>query len=220
MRPDTEREIGSAGQILILNGAPRCGKSSIAKVVLDSFPGLWVNLGVDAQMATISERHRPGIGLRPGGEHPEKEAVVQQLYGALHETIAAHSRLGINVVVDAGYHEAYSRPLHILDDCARRLAGLPALFIGVRCSLSTIMARRAASPTNGAIAYLQGSTNDPVPEPVQRWQMAVHEHGPYDLDIDTTHKTPEECAREILTLLAKDRPSPSFFERRLTLIQT
>ncbi|BCH63444.1 chloramphenicol phosphotransferase [Agrobacterium vitis] len=209
----------TAGQILILNGAPRSGKSSIAKVVLDSFPGLWVNLGVDAKMATISERHRPGIGLRPGGD-PEKEETVQQLYAALHETIAAHSRLGINVVVDVGYHQAYSRPLHILDDCARRLAGLPVLFIGVHCALATIMARRAASPSNGAITYLQGSTNDPVPEPVQRWQMAVHEHGPYDLDVDTTDKTPEDCAREILTVLGKDRPQPSFFERRLSLIQT
>ncbi|MGV1769520.1 chloramphenicol phosphotransferase CPT family protein [Agrobacterium vitis] len=220
MRLDTNGEVEPAGQILILNGAPRSGKSSIAKVVLDSFPGLWVNLGVDAQMATISEQHRPGIGLRPGGEHPEKEAVVQQLYAALHETIAAHSRLGINVVVDVGYHQAYSRPLHILDDCARRLAGLPVLFIGVHCALTTIMARRAASPSNGAITYLQGSTNDPVPEPVQRWEMAVHEHGLYDLDVDTTDKTPEDCAREILTVLGKDRPQPSFFERRLSLIQT
>lgn len=35
------------GQIVILNGAPRCGKSSIAAVVQETFAGVWMNLGVD-----------------------------------------------------------------------------------------------------------------------------------------------------------------------------
>ena len=33
------------GQIVILNGAPRSGKSSIAAVIQDTFEGPWVNLG-------------------------------------------------------------------------------------------------------------------------------------------------------------------------------
>jgi chloramphenicol 3-O phosphotransferase len=57
-----------AGQIVILNGAPRGGKSSIAAQVQDSFDGVWVNLGVDAWAAVTPARLRPGIGLRPGGE--------------------------------------------------------------------------------------------------------------------------------------------------------
>ncbi|MFP6607570.1 MAG: chloramphenicol phosphotransferase, partial [Myxococcota bacterium] len=32
------------GQILILNGAPRSGKSSIVRVVQDTFEGIWMNL--------------------------------------------------------------------------------------------------------------------------------------------------------------------------------
>jgi chloramphenicol 3-O-phosphotransferase len=36
------------GQIVILNGAPRSGKTSIAHVIREAFDGLWVNIGVDA----------------------------------------------------------------------------------------------------------------------------------------------------------------------------
>ena len=58
------------GQIVILNGAPRAGKTSIARAMMESFEGTWINLGVDASAAMTPERYRPGIGLRPGGEGP------------------------------------------------------------------------------------------------------------------------------------------------------
>ncbi|MDE2840107.1 MAG: chloramphenicol phosphotransferase, partial [Chloroflexota bacterium] len=97
------------GQIIILNGAPRSGKSSIARVVLDTFAGVWVNLGVDGFKQLTSQRYSPGIGLRPGGELAATlEPLVPVLYAAMYESIAAHSRMGVNVVVDVGHHDAYS----------------------------------------------------------------------------------------------------------------
>lgn len=33
------------GQIIILNGAPRSGKSSIVEVIQGTFDGVWTNLG-------------------------------------------------------------------------------------------------------------------------------------------------------------------------------
>ncbi|HBF29605.1 chloramphenicol phosphotransferase [Rhizobium sp.] len=207
------------GLILILNGAPRSGKSSLAKVIVERFPGLWVNMGVDAQMGMISSHHAPGIGLRPGGEHPEKEEIVKRLYAALYESIAAHSRLGVNIVVDVGHHDGYSKPLNILDDCAQRLAGLPAFFIGIRCSLAAIMVRRKQLQTNIGTNYLQGSDQDPVPLPVQRWQEAVHDHGAYDLEIDTTNTPSEDCAATILAFLNTISEQPTFFERRLKSLE-
>jgi len=57
------------GQIVILNGAPRSGKSSIAKVIQETFDGVWMNLGVDAYILEITpQKFRPGIGLRPRGD--------------------------------------------------------------------------------------------------------------------------------------------------------
>lgn len=60
------------GQIVILNGAPRSGKSSIATVIQETFDGLWMNLGVDGFVRHVTpSKHRPGIGLRPGEEGHE-----------------------------------------------------------------------------------------------------------------------------------------------------
>nr|WP_244885872.1 chloramphenicol phosphotransferase CPT family protein [Heyndrickxia shackletonii] len=38
------------GNIVILNGAPRSGKSSIATEIQNTFEGVWMNLGVDQFM--------------------------------------------------------------------------------------------------------------------------------------------------------------------------
>lgn len=53
------------GQIIILNGTPRSGKSSIAVTIQNRFDGVWMNLGVDGFMLMTPERYLPGIGLRP-----------------------------------------------------------------------------------------------------------------------------------------------------------
>ncbi|MDZ4438911.1 phosphotransferase-like protein, partial [Bacillus cereus] len=93
------------GQIVIMNGTPRSGKSSITTVIQSTFKGVWMNLGVDGFMQMTPERYQPGIGLRPGGERPDIEPLVILMYKAMYESIAAHSRLGINVVVDVGHHD-------------------------------------------------------------------------------------------------------------------
>src|SRR5436189_1210904 len=129
------------GQIVILNGTPRSGKSSIAAMIQNTFDGVWMNLGVDRCKPMAPDRYQPGIGLRPGGERPDLEPLIVILYQAMYEAIAAHSRLGLNVVVDVGHHDAYSVPRGILPDCARRLRGLPVLVVGVRCPIEVIIER-------------------------------------------------------------------------------
>lgn len=196
------------GQIVILNGAPRSGKSSIAAAIQETLDGLWVNLGVDHFMRMTPARYHPGIGLRPGGERPDLEPFVELLYAALYESIAAHNRLGIHVVVDVGHHDAYSRPLAILPACAQRLRGLPVLFVGVRCPLEVIMQRRVATGYN--------SSTDAVPPPVLRWQEAVHDPGIYDLEVDTSRLSAHECAGQIRQRLA-GAPPTAFAQLAATL---
>ncbi|MCB0052581.1 MAG: hypothetical protein KDE24_23900, partial [Caldilinea sp.] len=77
------------GRIVVLNGAPRAGKSSIVAAIQESFDGVWINLGVDRFMAMTPARYQPGIGLRPGGERPDLEPIVATLYRALYAAIAA-----------------------------------------------------------------------------------------------------------------------------------
>ncbi len=202
------------GQIIILNGAPRSGKSSIVDAIQADFEGVWVNLGVDAYVRHITPaRYRPGIGLRPGGERSDLEPLVPRFYAALYASIAAHSRLGLNVVAEFGHHDAYSQPLGILADCARLLAGLPVLFVGVRCPLEVVMQRRLTEGPERQDTYVKVEAGMPVPAPVIAWQEQVHRLGIYDLEVDTSVKSPETCAEEIRRLLAGGLPHPTAFER-------
>jgi chloramphenicol 3-O phosphotransferase len=173
-----------------------------------------MNLGVDVFFAhVIPKRLRPGIGLRPGGERRDDlEPLVPLLYAALYESIVAQSRLGLNVVVDVGHHDAYSEPRDILGDCARRLEGLPVLFVGVRCPIDVIMQRREAGQPGREGQYVTGTADDPVPEPARRWQEEVHKPGIYDLEVDTSVLTPEECAARIRETLDSG-PPPTAFQR-------
>jgi chloramphenicol 3-O phosphotransferase len=113
----------AAGWVVVLNGAPRSGKSSIATVIQETFDGPWMNLGVDVFSRHVTPpRYRPGMGLRPGGgERPDIETLIPALYAAFYDSVAAHARHGLNVVADVGHHDAYAAPPHPLRDAARPL---------------------------------------------------------------------------------------------------
>jgi chloramphenicol 3-O phosphotransferase len=186
---------GSAGWVVVLNGAPRSGKSSIVKVIQETFDGPWLNLGVDVFSQCVTPpRYRPGMGLRPGGPRPDIEALIPALYAAFYDSVAAHSRQGLNVVADVGHHDGYSTPLGTLPDAARRLRGLPALLVGVRCPVEEIMRRRDAGQPGREGRYATSGPDGDIPEPVLRWQEQVHRPGIYDLEIDTSAATPEAAA--------------------------
>jgi len=187
------------GWVVILNGTPRSGKTSIARS-LDTVDGrAWVNHGVDAVMAATPEHLLPGIGLRPGGERPDLEPELLPMFAAMYAEVARLARDGMNVAVDVGHHDDYSTSLGILDRVGDWLGDLPTLWVGVRCDIDEIMRRRDESGG----AYL-GSTDDgSIPAPVLRWQDAVHEPGDYDLEVDTTDASADDCAGVIVARLAK-----------------
>jgi chloramphenicol 3-O phosphotransferase len=191
--------VGTAtlGQIVILNGVPRSGKTSIAHALQERGPGVWVNFGVDASTSVLPERFRPGIGLRPGGERPDLEDLVVTLYAALWESVAAHARPGLNVVVDVGIHDAYAAPRRIAREAARRLEGLSVLVVGVRCPVEVIWERRRASWGQD-----RREADDPAVAAVERWQSAVHDPMDYDLELDTSSLSPAQCADAIVARLS------------------
>jgi chloramphenicol 3-O phosphotransferase len=172
--------------IVVLNGAPRSGKSSIAAALQETGDGTWMNVGVDVARLMTPPRDRPGIGLRPGEPEPP---LLRVLYAALWESVAAHARLGLNVAVDVGVHQA-----DVVEDAERRLAGLQLLRVGVRCPVGTILERRRAT----------GYPDEP--ELAERWERAVHAHWSYDLEVDTSTSTAADCAATILTRLATVLP--------------
>lgn len=197
----------ATGDVIILNGVPRAGKSSIARVIQETFPGIWMNLGVEAHKGATPPGAQPGIGLRPGrGQVPvEVEDWVPVLYAALFEAVAVHARLGLNVVMDVGLHDEYSKPRRIRADSARRLAGLPVLFVGVRCPTDVIWKRRADT-----WGQLRDEVDDGVRRAVELGQRAVHSHSGYDLEVDTSLLSPVDCADMIRKRLVEGPPGSMF----------
>jgi chloramphenicol 3-O phosphotransferase len=187
------------GTVVVLNGTPRSGKTSIARALQRAAPaGPWLNLGVDALADAMPAELRPGIGLRPGGERPDLEASVVILYTSLYATVAAWSRAGLNVVVDVGHHDEYSKSLGILRTVSADLATLPAYLVGVRCPVEVITARRDAGAGAGRGPYATSGTGGGVPDSVVRWERAVHDPGLYDLEVDTSTASPDACAAAVV----------------------
>jgi chloramphenicol 3-O phosphotransferase len=183
-----------SGRIVVLNGAPRAGKSSIAAALHARDDETWMHLGVDTwSQHVMPARLRPGIGLRPGGaaERPEVAAMVPQLYAGLWSAVAAISGEGLDVVVDVGLLGGAAR------DAAARLAGHPAYLVGVRCPIEVVLERREAT---GYHAW-------DVLDSVERWQHEVHQPGVNDLEVDTSIATPADCAEAVRQRLATGPPS-------------
>lgn len=130
---------------------------------------------------------------------------VPILYAALYESVAAHARLGLNVVMDVNHHDSYSSASSILGDCARRLADLPVLFVGVRCPVEVIWARREA--TWGQQREL---VDEGVRAAVELAERTTHAHGGYDLEVDTSIDTSQRCAELIAARLAEGPPGCGF----------
>jgi len=185
--------MNKSAKVVILNGTPRSGKSSIVSHILEDFEGLWVNIGVDSQMGSMSKKYLPGIGLRPGGEAPHLEGHVYKLYNSLYKSVREYALNGINVVVDVGHHDLYSEKLDIFDMAMDILKDIDKYLIGVTCPVDVIMQRRHET---------WGTPLGEAPEPVLLWQEYVHKDKPYDLIIDTSKNSPQECALMIEELLA------------------
>ena len=123
----------------------------------------------------------------------------------MYAAIAQHSRLGLTVVVDVGHHDAYSIPRAILPRCARQLRGLPVWFVGVRCSIDVVIARRRETWHQSFAG--EGSAM----QAVRLWQQVVHDPGIYDLEVDTSVLSSQECADAILRHLEAGRKPVAFY---------
>jgi len=208
--PDIETPtLTRTGQIVVLNGVPRSGKSSIAAALAAAAPDQWTSVGVDSMRSATPKELLPGVGLRPGGERPDIEAHLMELYGRMYSQVQDAADSGLNVAVDVGHHEGHSRPVGVLDAIAESMAERRALFVGVRCSVEEILRRRDVS-SDSVVSYAGSNPDGSAPEPVLLWERFVHEPGVYDMEVDTSVTTAAECAGAIIERLATGRPPTAF----------
>ncbi len=173
------------GNIILINGTSSSGKTSIVHALQDNLPEPYLEAGIDKFIFMMPERYleRPlwddilGLADKAG-------AAGHSLVRGMHRAIRALALAGTNVIVDhVLVEEAWAR------DCVDCFADLPAYLIGIQCPLE-VLEERERSRRNRTLG--QAKVQYPV----------IHRYCCYDLEVDTSHLSPVECAQQIQGRLA------------------
>lgn len=178
-----------SGTVIIVNGASSSGKTSIVKALQASFEEPYLDAGLDRFLWMLPGRYlnRPlwddVLGLATSAGH-----TGHRLVRGMHRAIAALAYAGNNVVAD-----------HVLvepawaSDIAGCLGDLNAWLVGVNCPLEMLIEREKAR-------------NDRTLGQAQAQYDLVHRYATYDLEVDTSVLTPEQCAEAIHGAIESGEP--------------
>jgi chloramphenicol 3-O phosphotransferase len=168
------------GTIIILNGTSSSGKTSIVKALQLILEKPFLEAGLDKFIFMLPEAYleRPNwddvLGLAD-----KAGTLGHMLVNGMHNAIEALSLAGINVIAD----HVLVEPAW-LEDCVNRFIEYPTYFIGVKCPLEVLEKREKARKNRTAgQAKLQHGI--------------VHRGCVYDLEVDTSRSTADECATAI-----------------------
>jgi len=180
-------------RVVVLNGASSAGKTTLANSFRRARAAageFWFVIGIDdflaklpAEWTTVGSTRgrRADEGIRfeavPDGLRVTVGSVGRDLIRAYQATVRAVALAGLNVMVDEVVIDRLS-----WDDWTIALAGLDAVWVGVRCSADVAEERSKLRDDRFAgLARVQTIT--------------AHEHARYAFEIDTTTRSPDEALR-------------------------
>lgn len=179
--------MNKTARIVLLNGVGSAGKGSIAKALqaIAAWPFLHVEMDAFLEMLpeasfghpdgltfeTLLENDKPSVVIRTG-------PVAERAFRGMRHAVAALAAQGNNLIVDdvmlGGEMAEY----------AALLAPFALFTVGVFAPLDVLEAR-------------EGQRGDRMVG-LARWQFdRVHKDKVYDLEVDTSRATPQECAERI-----------------------
>ena len=180
-----ERSEPLPGQVVLLNGPPSCGKTTLARALRGLLPRPYFHLSLD----DFRSGYEQEVWQHDDG-HMFQRVMVGYL-GALREMALAGNHVIAEAIVTP------DRLVLYLD----AFAGLSVIFVGVRCPLDVAVARESKRSDR-----MKG----PVDLPEDAFN-AVHAHGTYDLEVDTSTRSATDIATDIASALPN--LVPSAFER-------
>jgi chloramphenicol 3-O phosphotransferase len=171
---------GMPGKIIIINGTSSSGKTSILKAVQERMEEPYLDAGIDRFIWMMPKRYldRPlwddvlGLADRAGG-------AGHRLFHGMHRAIAELSRASCNVVAD---HVLVEKAW--VKECACLFAGLPAYLVGLHCPLE-VLEQRERDRKDRTLGQARVQFH------------VIHRYTSYDLELDTTILSPQECAVRI-----------------------
>ena len=181
------------GKVIVLNGASSSGKTSILNQLQGLLVEPYLNVGIDKFIWMLPKRYldRPlwddVLGLAT-----ESGAMGSRLFSSMHKVIQLLSLEGMNVVADHVMVEP-----EWVEECARLFSLLPAYFVGVQCPLEVLIQREFARKDR---TLGQAEAQFPL----------VHKDIIYDLVVDTSLLSIEECALKIKEYIDLREPPNAF----------
>jgi chloramphenicol 3-O phosphotransferase len=171
-----------AYDVVILNGGSSAGKSSLARALQELLPEPWLTFGVDTLITAMPFK----LTGAPEGLvfHDDGRIDVGPTFLALQadwrRAIGAMARGGTKIILDEVMLEGAA------DQTSWRAAleGVPVLWVGVCCDVAVASEReRAKGDRVVGMSATQAAT--------------VHDGMAYDIEVDTTAMTADDCARRI-----------------------
>lgn len=178
------------GYVIFLNGTSSSGKTTIAKALQEQLREPYMYVSIDNYFHMY-----PDWFLNPT-TRAGAIALAQltpAIISGLHRSVAALAQAGNNVIVDHLLQDKGS-----LEECVEKWVGLDVLFVGVKCPLRVVEQREKE----------RGNRN--VGTARSQFEL-VHAHGLYDIEIDTSKLTVDECVKRIIALVY-DKPEKSVFQ--------
>jgi chloramphenicol 3-O phosphotransferase len=173
-----------AGRIIVINGVSSSGKTSILRALQGMQDKPWLDMGIDRFIFMLPKRYldRP-LWDDVLGKASESGATGQRLVSAMHHAIAAAASTGFDIVADHVLVESAW-----VEECTRLFAGRPAYLVGIRCPLE-ILEERERARKDRTLGQARAQFD------------VIHRYCRYDLEVDTSNFTPEECAAQIIARL-------------------
>lgn len=179
----------ASGRIILLNGTSSSGKTTIARALQERLPDPYMHLSIDGFITMYPERFWNPTRREDAAA---MAALLPAVVSGFHGAVGSLARAGNRVIVDHVLQEN-----SWLEECVDRWAGLDVLFVGIRCPVE-VAERREAERGDREVG-------------TARYQYErVHAHGVYDLELDTSVLSVEECVARIKGVLEDGTGMPAF----------
>jgi chloramphenicol 3-O phosphotransferase len=161
--------------IILLNGTSSAGKTTLAKALQKFMDVPYLHVPIDSfeDMIPGSDKFgEPGSG--------SWQPIFNRVISGFHHSLAALASRGSNLIVDHLLVQGVE-PHNWLEECLDQIAPFTVYLVGVHCPLEELWRREMARGDRGI-------------GQAERQFHRVHQHGVYDLEVDTSLLSAEECA--------------------------
>ncbi len=192
----------SLGKTIFLNGTSSAGKTTLARALQEVLPEPWVHVALDQFRDGLPPQYRglnappdskgaAGLNVVPDGD------VTQIRFGDVGHRVLQGMRRAMVAMVDAGNNiiidDIILEPA-FLRDYVTVFSRRPVYFVGVHCAPAETERRESRRPGR-------------FPGTAAGHRDVCHQHGRYDVEVDTSISSPEACARQIAKFVRIEQPA-------------